>query len=172
VNTLTFGGYTQVVDARERLEGRLGKWPALLVALVRELPRMEPLHVEIDGRPMRVWLAWIGNCRYDPPGFGPVWRSNLDDGLLDLRLVNGARRFSRTRFLVDVLSGRLRHCPVYEECAVESVEIRSFDGPLRLAADGETFDGPEVLEVTKRRRALQVTVPPVSDDERAAAGVA
>jgi undecaprenyl-diphosphatase len=142
----------------------MGKWPALLVALVRELPRMEPLHVEIDGRPMRVWLAWIGNCRYDPPGFGPVWRSNLDDGLLDLRLVNGARRFSRTRFLVDVLTGRLPQCPVYEECTVGSVKIRSFDGPLRLAADGETFDGPEELEVTKRRRALQVTVPPVSAD--------
>ena len=42
VNTLTFGGYTQVVDARERLEPRLGKWLALLVSLVRELPRMEP----------------------------------------------------------------------------------------------------------------------------------
>ena len=31
VNTLTFGGYTQVVDARERLQPRLGKWLALLV---------------------------------------------------------------------------------------------------------------------------------------------
>jgi undecaprenyl-diphosphatase len=164
VNTLSFGGYTTVVDARERMEGRLGKWPALLVALVRELPRMEPLHVEIDGRPMRVWLAWIGNCRYHPTGFGPAWRTNLDDGLLDLRLVNGARRFSRTRFVVDVLTGRLAHCPVYEECAVASVRIRSFDGPLRLALDGETYDGPEELEVTKRLRALQVTVPPVSAD--------
>jgi undecaprenyl-diphosphatase len=162
VNTLSFGGYTTVVDAREKLEARMGKWPALLVALVRELPRMEPLHVEIDGRPMRVWLGWIGNCRYDPPGFGPAWRTSLDDGLLDLRLVNGARRFSRTRFVVDVLTGRLRHCPVYEECTVSSVRIRSFDGPLRLAADGETYDGPEELEVTKRRRGLQVTVPPVT----------
>jgi undecaprenyl-diphosphatase len=153
-----------VVDARERLEGRLGKWPALLVALVRELPRMEPLAVEFDGRPRRVWLAWIGNCRYDPTGFGPSWREHLDDGLLDVRIVNGARRLSRTRFTIDVLAGRLRSCPVYEEHQVETLSIRSLDGPLRLATDGETYDGPEELEVTKRRHALRVAVPP--DPER------
>jgi undecaprenyl-diphosphatase len=160
VNTLTFGGYTQVVDARERLEGRIGKWPALAVALVTELPRMAPLHVEIDGERMRVWLAWIGNGRYDPTGFGPSWREDLADGCLDVRIVHGGRRFSRSRFLVDVLTGRLRHCPVYEERVVDRVEIRSLDGPLRLAADGETYDGPVDLEVTKRRRALKVAVPP------------
>ena len=160
VNTLTFGGYAQVVDARERLEGRIGKWPALLVALVRELPGMEPLRVELDGRPMRVWLAWIGNCRYDPTGFGPSWRERLDDGLLDVRVVNGARRFSRTRFVVDVLSGRLGQCPVYEELVTESLTVRSLDGPLRVAADGETFDAADELRVTKRPRALRVAVPP------------
>ena len=167
VNTLTFGGYSQVVDAREELEGRIGKWPALLVALVRELPRMEPLCVEIDGEERRVWLAWIGNCRYDPTGFGPSWREDLADGLLDVRLVNGRRRFSRSRFAFDVLTGRLRSCPVYEELQVESISIRSLDGPLRLAADGETYDGPAELDVTKRRQALRVAVPP--DPERVSA---
>lgn len=159
VNTLSFGGYTQVVDARERMEARIGKWPALLVALLRELPKMEPLRLELDGRPMRVWLAWIGNCQYDPAGFGPSWREQLDDGLLDVRIVNGARRFSRTRFVVDVLTGRLGSCPVYEVRSVASLTIRSLDGPLRLAADGETYDGPVELQVTKRPRALQVAVP-------------
>lgn len=163
VNTLSFGGYTQVVDARERLESRLGKWPALLVALVRELPGMEPLRVELDGTPMRVWLAWVGNGRYSPAGFGPSWREQLDDGLLDIRIVNGARRFSRSRFVVDVLTGRLASCPVYEERTATSLAIRSLDGPLRLAADGETFDGPIEVTVTKRPRALLVAVPPAED---------
>lgn len=162
VNTLTFGGYADVVDARERLESRIGKWPALLVALVRELPRMEPLRLEIDGHPMRVWLAWIGNGAYSPPGLGPAWREQLDDGLLDVRIVNGARRFSRTRFVFDALTGRLASCPVYEERLASSIVIRCPSGPLRLAADGETFDGPAEVEVTKRRRALQVIVPPTN----------
>lgn len=165
VNTLSFGGYTQVVDARERMESLVGKWPALFFALVRELPQMEPLQVELDGRRMRVWLAWVGNCQYDPPGFGPSWREHLDDGLLDVRIVNGARRFSRTRFVVDVLTGRLASCPVYEERSVATLSIRSLDGPLRLAADGETFDGPTELRIIKRPRALLVAVPPYDEDE-------
>lgn len=164
VNTLTFGGYTRVVDARERLQSRVGKWPALCIALVRELPRMEPLHVELDGHRMRVWLAWVGNCQYDPPGFGPSWREHLDDGLLDVRIVNGARRFSRTRFVVDVLTGRLASCRVYEERSVATLSVRSLEGPLRLAADGETFDGPTELRITKRPRALLGAVPPYDDE--------
>ncbi|HUS61223.1 MAG TPA: diacylglycerol kinase family protein [Acidimicrobiales bacterium] len=164
LNTLSFGGYTKVVDARERLESRIGKWPALLVALVRELPGMEPLHVELDGQRMRVWLAWVGNCQYHPAGFGPSWREHLDDGLLDVRIVNGARRFSRTRFVVDVLTGRLSSCPVYEERSVATLRVRSLDGPLRLAADGETFDGPLELDLMKRPRALLVAVPPYEEE--------
>ncbi len=163
VNTLSFGGYTQVVDARERLEARLGKWPALLVALLRELPGMEPLRVELDGTERRVWLAWIGNGHYSPAGFAPAWREELDDGLLDIRIVNGARRFSRARFVVDVLTGRLASCPVYEQRTASSLAIRSLEGPLRLAADGETFDGPAEITLTKRRRALLVAVPPAEE---------
>ena len=160
VNTLTLGGYSAVVDARERLEGRLGKWPALLVALVRELPRMEPLRLELDGVPMRVWLAWIGNGRYEPPGLAPAWREDLADGVLDLRIVHAPRRFSRTRFALSALAGRLSTCHVYSERQAPTFEIRSLDGPLRIAADGETFDAPAVLTVSKRREALMVAVPP------------
>ena len=41
-----------------------------------------------------------------------------------------------------------------------SLRIRSSEGPLRLAADGETFDAGAELEVAKRPRALLVAVPP------------
>jgi undecaprenyl-diphosphatase len=164
VNTLTFGGYVAVVDARDRMRPFLGKWLALLVALVRELPRTAPMRLEIDGGPPRkVWLAWIGNGRYQPRGFGPAWREHLGDGLLDVRIVSATRRYSRTRLVVHVLAGRLASCPVYEESAVPSLSIRSVDGPLRLAADGETFDAPAAVEIKTRPGALQVTVPPDND---------
>ena len=92
VNTLSFGGYSAVVDRRERLQRRMGKWPALVVALIRELPRMKPLRLEIDGQRCDVWLGWVGNCAYDPAGLAPAWREKLDDGLLDVRLVHGGPR--------------------------------------------------------------------------------
>ena len=144
VNTLTLGGYAPVVDARERLERRLGKWPALLVALVVELRRMEPLHIEVDGQPLRVWLAWIGNCRYEPAGFRPSWRERLDDGLLDVRLVVGDRPFSRLRFVVHVMGGRLASCPVYREWRTDTITVRSPDGPSDWP--------PTVRPTTARRR--------------------
>ena len=37
VNTASIGSYVDLVDAREKLEDRIGKWPAVVVALVRVL---------------------------------------------------------------------------------------------------------------------------------------
>jgi diacylglycerol kinase family enzyme len=158
VNTLTFGGYGAVVDARERLEGRLGKWPALLVALLRELPRMEPCRLELDGTRVDVWLGWIGNGAYDPPGLAPAWREALDDGLLDVRLVHGGR-LARSRFLLAAMLGRLSVSGVYSEEVVRCVQVRSLDGPLRLVADGEVFDGADELVIEKRTRSLELVLP-------------
>lgn len=162
VNTLTFGGYSAVVDSRERLEGKIGKWPALAVALARELPKMAPMCVEIDGQREQVWLGWIGNCAYDPPGLAPAWRERLDDGQLDLRILRDGPR-ARTRFLIAALTGRLSELPLYRQQLVESVTVEFLDGPPRLAADGETFDGPESAKVAKRPAAVRVTVRAVAD---------
>jgi undecaprenyl-diphosphatase len=121
---------------------------------------MAPLAVELDGRPMRVWLAWIGNGRYGPAGLAPAYREDLADGLLDLRIVHGARRFSRTRFALSALSGRLARSHVYTERTVATVDVRGLEGPLRLAADGETFDAPSSIRISKRAGVLLVAVPP------------
>jgi undecaprenyl-diphosphatase len=159
LNTASFGAYPELVDTRERLERRIGKWPALVVALIRVLWRAEPCDVEIDGVERRVWMSFIGNCRYHPAGFAPSWRERLDDGLFDVRLVDAHHPFSRTRLVLAVLSGRLGRCRAYEQRAVRSIRVRSRRGPLRLAADGETFDGPDVIDVDKAARRLVVVTP-------------
>ena len=160
VNTLSFGGYSAVVDRRERLEQRLGKWLALVVALILELPRMKPLRLTLDGKRVDVWLGWIGNGAYDPPGLAPAWREKLDDGLLDVRLVHGGPRYARTRFVLAALMGRLSSLSVYSERRAPSLDVVCLDGPQRLAADGETFDGPAEFTVGKKLRGLRVALPP------------
>ena len=159
VNTLSFGGYAPVVDRREQMEHWVGKWPALLIALIWELPRLRPLQLEIDGRRMKVWLAWVGNGTYSPAGLAPMWREELDDGMLDVRIVHGGRPFSRVRFLLAALAGRLPQCHVYSEWRTEQFDVTCLDGPQRIAADGETFDAPASFTVSKKRRALRVAVP-------------
>lgn len=159
LNTASFGSYAALVDARESLEERIGKWPAVLVALVRVLWRGQPVAAEIDGRRVKVWLIFIGNCRYQPEGLAPGWRERLDDGLLDVRLVDGSSPFSRARLLLAVFTGRLARCPVYARSVVTSLRIHSLEGPLRLARDGETFDGGTDVIVRKHPTRLRVFRP-------------
>jgi undecaprenyl-diphosphatase len=159
LNTASFGAYPELVDAREKLESTVGKWPALAIALVRVLATGQCAEVEIDGTPHKIWMAFIGNCRYHPAGFGPSWRERLDDGELDVRWVDASQPWGRTRLVAAVLTGRLGRSRVYHEQRVKELRVRSLQGSLRLARDGETFDGGTEFVVRKRPTPLTVIVP-------------
>jgi len=149
VNTASFGVYAELVDAREAREDRIGKWPALLIAALRVLRKGQPVEVELDGEPLRLWTIFIGNCRYQPDGFAPSRRIRLDDGQLDIRVIDAGHPYSRTRLVLGLVTGRLGRSPVYRQWAATSLVVRSADGPLRLARDGETFDGAAEVGVVK-----------------------
>jgi diacylglycerol kinase family enzyme/membrane-associated phospholipid phosphatase len=159
LNTASFGAYSELVDARERLERRIGKWPALVVALVNVLLRAKPCAVEIDGHERSIWMIFIGNCCYHPAGFAPSWRERLDDGLFDVRIVDAQQPWSRTRVVASVLSGRLGQSRVYERRRAPTLRLRSLGGPFRLACDGETFEGSQEVVVEKALRRLAVVAP-------------
>jgi diacylglycerol kinase family enzyme len=101
-------------------------------------------------------MAFIGNCRYHPSGFAPSWRDRLDDELLDFRFVDGAAPFSRTRLIVAVFTGRLGRSKIYHQSVVQRLRIRSLNGPLRLARDGETFEGSKDIVIEKLPKRLTV----------------
>ena len=164
LNTASFGPYAKFVDERDRFSRRLGKPLATAVALSKVLRSARPQDVELDGERRRVWMMFIGNCRYSPSGFVPAARKRLDDGRFDVRLISAERRLSRTRAVVAALTGTLPRSSVYEEKLLEAFDLRSLNGPLRLARDGETWDGPERIEVAKGREPLHVFVVP--DEER------
>ena len=159
VNTASIGNYVDLVDAREKLEDRIGKWPAVVVALVKVLRESRPVQLELDGERRRVWMVFIGNCRYQPSGFAPSWRERMDDGQLDIRIVDGTRPWSRARLLLSVMTGRLASCGAYEQRFARSMSVKSLEGRLRLARDGETFDGPEEFTIAKADEPLLVYVP-------------
>ena len=159
LNTASFGSYADLVDARERLEQRIGKWPALLVALAQVLRRARPTEVDIDGTRQPLWMIFIGNCRYHPHGFAPSWRARLEDGSLDVRLVSAKAPGSRLRLLLAVLTGTLSRCRVYDERLVTELHVRTLRGDTRMARDGETFTGSGDFTVRKRPTPLMVYVP-------------
>jgi undecaprenyl-diphosphatase len=167
LNTASIGCYVDLVDARERLEERIGKWPAVIVALGRVLRRADPVHIDVNGKRRRVWMMFIGNCRYHPPGFAPAWRDRLDDGILDIRLVDADYRFARARLLWAGLTGRLDACTAYEcELVVGGpMRVRAIEGPFRLARDGETFTAPGEFTIDKAAERLVALVPSNGRDQ-------
>ena len=60
----------------------------MVVALWGVLRHSQPVDLELDGERRKVWMIFIGNCRYEPSGFTPSWRERLDDGELDIRIID------------------------------------------------------------------------------------
>lgn len=159
VNAASAGAYPGLVAMRERLEGRIGKWPAAVWSMLRTLARNEPVDIEIDGQRRRVWLLFVGNGRYVAESIAPARRSRLDDGALDVRLVDAETGWARTRVVLSVLTGRLGRCASYERWTTDHLHVRSLQGPLRLATDGEQWTSSTEFAVAKQPRSLMVLQP-------------
>jgi len=160
VNTASLGGYPDMVAIRERFERRIGKWPAMIIALTWVLRHEPPFEVEIDAERRRVWLIFVGNGVYQPDGFAPTYRNRLDEGLLDLRVVDASSPLARVRLVGAVLIGRLGRSRVYEQRSVERVLVSSAQpGPLPFACDGEVTEGVERIVITPSRARLVVYRP-------------
>jgi diacylglycerol kinase family enzyme/membrane-associated phospholipid phosphatase len=158
LNTATFGAYTALADRRDRLRRRFGTWPALAVAGFRTLRRAAPVDVDVDGRPRRVWVGFVGNCRYGSWGALPTWRSRLADGRLDLRLVLAGRRGGKSRALARLLVGHLRLVRGYKAWRTSAVRLESAS-PLAMACDGENVTLSPPVTITKHPAALAIFQP-------------
>lgn len=157
VNTASVGIYVDLVRARQELEERLGKWPAVLVALFRVLRTSRPLDLIVDGRRRRLWLLFAGNCRYEPEGAAPSYRPDLCDGQLDVRLIDGRQPLARVRLIAAVGMGTLARCRVYRTWTASSLHVATPDGtPVLLSMDGEAMAAEPVLHLRKRPDRLLV----------------
>jgi diacylglycerol kinase family enzyme/membrane-associated phospholipid phosphatase len=159
VNTSSVGLYVDLVRFREHWEARLGKWPAMLLGLVHILRTAAPQQLVVDGEPRLLWMLFAGNCSYQPIGFAPTHRSRLDDGLLDVRIVDATERFARTRIVLAVLTGTLRWCPAYQPGARSSVSVEAMDGMIELSVDGEVTEVSSTIELAKTPGVLTVYRP-------------
>ncbi|HEX6472023.1 MAG TPA: phosphatase PAP2 family protein [Streptosporangiaceae bacterium] len=158
LNTATFGAYTLLAERRDRLRRHIGTWPALAVAGFRTLRHAVPAEVVVDGRRRRVWVGFVGNCRYASWGALPTWRSRLADGRLDVRLVLAGQRGGKVRGLAGLLVGHLRIVRGYRAWRTSALRLESAT-PLWLATDGETKPVSSPVTITKHPAALAVFQP-------------
>jgi diacylglycerol kinase family enzyme/membrane-associated phospholipid phosphatase len=158
LNTFAIGVYPELVRERERHEERFGKWPAMLLATVRVMRRAERVTVTVDGTQRSLWTLFAGNGHYHPAGFAPSWRERMDDGCIDVRMIDASRPLSRARLTLAVLSGLMGRSRVYEERVVGRMHVTVPEG-VKIARDGEVGDGPQQLLLRAAATPLVVYCP-------------
>ena len=161
VNTLGFGVYPELVRERETLEDSLGKWPALARSVGRIVTSFEPLEgrISADGRPRRLQASavFVGNNRFSNAPGSIGRRDRLNEGVLDVRVVRThlgitgrarpGRRAARSR----------PHRIVGTTATTLEIRLRE---PRLMAIDGEQEGDRRSVDVSSRRGALHVLVPP------------
>jgi undecaprenyl-diphosphatase len=166
LNTFVIGAYPELVRIRKPLEKTVGKWPALAAGMLLVAARGETFEVTIDGQRRRLWLLFVGNGRYEPRGFAPTYRSDLGDGLLDIRTVDGRHPFARTRLAAAFLTGTLSSSPVYRASTVRRLQLADVQGTAYFSLDGEVAHVAGALELDKARGTLTVYRPSVAPGQR------
>jgi undecaprenyl-diphosphatase len=137
VNTASIGAYPRFVQTREKLEHKIGKPLAGLYAMFHTLRRDEPVRISYDNKTLQTSLFFLGNSTYLPSGFAPSRRTRMDDGLMDVRILETGRKFSRLRIVSSLALGRLTRSPLYHEMRVPEFAFTAVDGCTELAHDGE-----------------------------------
>ena len=156
LNTAGLGGYPGMVRLRERLEHKIGKWPAAAYSLYRALKGTKPIVLEINGEEHPVWAVFVGNGTYWPRGLNPATRSDLADGILDLQYLRADKRWGRTTAVIASLFGTVERSRVLGAVQSDRIAIRSRSGPILVAHDGEVEDPVEDIEMDVEPRALTV----------------
>ena len=100
-----------------------------------------------------------------PPGFAPASRARLDDGVFDVRIVDGSAPWARVRLVAAALTGNLVRSNVYTRRLVSELALKVGAGEHLLAADGEVFEGHSEFTIEKHRDRLLVYVPESSSDD-------
>jgi diacylglycerol kinase family enzyme len=159
VNTASIGAYPRFVQKREKLEHKIGKPLAGLYAMFHTLRHDEPVRIAYDNKTLQTSLFFLGNSTYLPSGFAPSRRTRMDDGLMDVRILETGRKFSRLRIVTSLALGRLTRSPLYHEMRVPEFTFTVVDGCTELAHDGEIGTECDEARFRVNYRALPVFRP-------------
>lgn len=156
LNTASVGIYPNLVRRRELLEKELGRPLAGVLAGLRTFALARPTPVLIDGERKNIWILYVGRGRYYPEDLAPLVRPKLDDGLLDLRILEAEEKYARAKLLWAVVTGTTPKSSVTHLRTATRVMVEALDGPLSLAVDGEVVSGVRRVEFSVDPRALTV----------------
>ncbi len=160
INNASLGTYARLVRKREQYERRVGKRVANLIAAWSELRHGHHLTLRLDGEPARVWAVFVGNGAYGEGLRDVSRRESLQEGRLDVWIVQSRGRLSRLRVIGAVLFGRLDRSPLIDRMQTADLTVECRHRVIEVACDGEVVQLDAPLNFSTRRGALTVLVPP------------
>lgn len=166
INNSSIGIYPYIVLNRERRrrEGKLSKWPAMIMATVkvfRNLP-LRRLRIQRQGATeiFRSPCVFIGNNNYHSSDASAGSRASLREGKLYLYVAKRQSRLALFILGLRVITGRLNQSRDMRIMPVSEVVIKSGRRRLLIACDGEVEILATPLEYKIRPLALKVLTPP------------
>ena len=150
-------GFVSNVAYRARKYKRLGSL-SYLIGVFQEVIGLESTGVtlNIDGTIITRDCVFVEVCnsRFTGGNMMMAPGAELDDGLLDVVLLNKIPRRTLLRLLPTIFSGKHVDAPVVEVFRGRHIALES-EKPLALTPDGETF-GETPIDVTVRPRVLEI----------------
>lgn len=90
----------------------------------------------------------------------PSFRERLDDGLLDIRILDLPHGWGRVGVPAALLTGRLARNRHYDQTTTPELTATLLSGAARVARDGELGEAVTELRLRADRRALPVFCAP------------
>ena len=141
-----------------RPRGARGLWPYVRIG-IREGMRYgsRDYEVELDGesRPLRALLIAFANGREYGNGITLCARAELDDGLLDVTVVEDRSVLARFWHARHLANGTAERAPRVTVRQIRQAVVRCSE-PIEYHVDGEPGIGEDVIEIGIRPRALMV----------------
>lgn len=164
-NNISLGLYPEIVQRRERMRQKVGKWiayPIALIGAVRKLPKLSmtieaPPHFEV----VHTRLFFVSANAYNLSHLGVLApRESLQGGKLAAYWLPESF-FGRhlIRALFRYARGKGAKIEKLRRLHTENLRVHSAQKSLRMGIDGELIDLEPPLMISVARRALQVRVP-------------
>lgn len=159
---LGLGFFARMANERQRARQQVpfARSLAFVLALGRAVARIGAMEVVFETGDRRVTrrssAILITNNRYREQ---PIKRSRLDESLLEINIVRGARQATLLRAGFDLVAGRWRREDSIEQIAVRDVTINARRPRTRASLDGENVVLSFPLKLRIRPQALTVLRP-------------
>ncbi|MEE8441574.1 MAG: diacylglycerol kinase family protein [Spirochaetia bacterium] len=150
-------GFVSNVAYRARKYKALGSLSYIL-GIIEEIIGLEatPVTLEIDGEVIERECVFVEICnsRFTGGNMMMAPSAEIDDGLLDVVILNKVSRWAVLKLLPTIFDGKHVEAQAVEILRGKSITLRS-PKPLSLTPDGETF-GQTPIDVTVHHRKLEI----------------